>query len=110
MKNLRRSWRISTVDKEVIYHRALAKEFILRDLPFQDEPQLPITYKNETVGRYVPDFVIDDKVLIEIKAVPEMPKVYEKQLYYYLKVANYKLGFLANFGAEKLDIRRRILG
>lgn len=96
--------------KEVIYRRALAKEFILKALPFKEEPQLTITYKNETIGRYIPDFVVDDKILIEIKAVPEMPKVYEKQLYYYLKGTNYKLGFLVNFGAEKLDIRRRILG
>ncbi|MBA7611777.1 hypothetical protein ES703_19008 [subsurface metagenome] len=95
--------------KEVIYHRALTKEFILKDIPFKEKLQLPITYKNEAIGRYVPDFVVDDKILIEIKAVPEMPEVYEKQLYYYLKGTNYKLGFLVNSGAEKLDIRRRIL-
>ena len=46
--------------------------------------------------------------MVEIKAVPEMPKVYEKQLYYYLKGTKYKLGYLANFGTDKLEIKRRI--
>ncbi len=96
--------------KEIIYHRALVKEFTLKDISFKEKPQLSISYKGKSIGRYVPDFVIEDKILIEIKAVSEMPKVYEKQLYYYLKGTNYKLGFLVNFGAEKLDIRRRILG
>lgn len=38
-----------------------------------------------------------------------MPKVYEKQLFYYLKGAGYKLGYLVNFGSDKIDIRRRIV-
>jgi len=67
-------------------------------------------YKRNNCGAYVPDFIIDDKILIEIKAVPEIPKVFEKQLYYYLKGTKYRLGYLVNFGSGKIDIRRRILG
>ena len=94
--------------KEIIYHQALRKEFTIRKIPFEEKPKLRISYKGEKVGTYEPDFVVDDKVLVEIKAVPNMPKVYETQLFYYLRGTNYKLGFIVNFGGAKLDIRRRI--
>lgn len=94
--------------KEEIYHRALAKEFKLRSLPFEDKKRLTITYKNEKVGIYEPDFIVDEKILIEIKSVLLMPKIFETQLYYYLKGSDYRLGFWVNFGADKLDIRRRV--
>jgi len=94
--------------KEEIYHQALVKEFTLRKIPFVEKKRLIITYKNEKVGIYEPDFIIDEKVLVEIKSVLIMPKIFETQLYYYLKGSDYKLGFLVNFGAEKLDIRRRV--
>jgi len=94
--------------KEVIYHKALVIEFTLRKIPFMTNKKLSIKYKEKNVGIYEPDFIIDDKILIEIKAVSEMSEVYEKQLYYYLKGTEYKLGYLVNFGAGKLEIKRRI--
>ena len=94
--------------KEEIYQRALIKEFKLRSLPFEDKKRLNISYKGEKVGVYEPDFILDDRILIEIKSVLLMPKIFETQLYYYLKGSDYKLGFLVNFGADRLDIRRRV--
>ncbi len=94
--------------KESIYHNALAIEFTLRKISFETNKRLTIKYKKQKVGIYEPDFVIDNKILVEIKAVPRMPRVYEKQLYYYLKGTEYKLGYLVNFGADKLEIKRRI--
>lgn len=72
--------------------------------------KIKIVYKGKEVGNYEPDFIIDEKVIIEIKAVDIMPKVFEKQLYSYLKATKYKIGILINFGSDKLDIRRRIYG
>lgn len=94
--------------KEEIYHRSLAKEFKLRGIPFVKKRRLAVTYKEEKVGIYEPDFIIDEKVLVEVKSVPNTLRIFETQLYYYLKGTDYKLGFLVNFGGEKLDIRRRI--
>jgi len=94
--------------KESIYHNALATEFQLTGIHFENKKRLPIFYKDEQVGIYEPDFVVEDKVLIEVKAVPEMPAIYETQLFYYLRGTDLKLGFLVNFGGDKLDIRRRI--
>jgi len=94
--------------KEMIYQRALSKEFKKVNFNFEKEKSLPIIYEGEKVGTYKPDFVVEDKIVIEIKAVEIMPKSYETQLIYYLRGTNYKLGFLINFGGKRLDIRRRI--
>ena len=94
--------------KEAIYHRALVVQFRLLDLPFEEEAPLPIVFKGEKIGIYKPDLVVDNKVIVEIKALPQMAPVHEKQLYSYLRGSKFKLGFLVNFGGEELDIRRRI--
>lgn len=95
--------------KEDIYHKALVKEFKLQDIPYEIKKRLKIDYKGELVGIYEPDFIIDGKIIIELKSVLLMPKVYEKQLFYYLKGANYRLGYLVNFGSDKINIQRRII-
>lgn len=94
--------------KENVYQKALALEFKNKNIAFVAEESLPIIYQGEKVGLYRPDFIVDKKVIVELKAVPFMPKSYETQLTYYLKGTNYELGFIINFGAPKLDIRRRI--
>ena len=94
--------------KESIYQKALVKEFELNDIPYTKEKALDVMYKDEKVGIYRPDFIVDEKVIIEIKAVPFLPKDAEVQMSYYLRGTNYKLGLLVNFGSRKIDIRRRI--
>ncbi len=94
--------------KENIYQKALAVEFKSRNIEFITQDSLSIIYSGKTVGMYRPDFTIDGKIIIEIKAVPFMPESHETQLTYYLKGTNYKLGFLINFGSPTLDIRRRV--
>lgn len=94
--------------KELVYQKALAGEFEEQRTPFEREKVLDIFYKGKKVGIYKPDFIVDDKVIIEIKAVPFLVKDAEIQLSHYLRGTPYKLGLLVNFGARKLDIRRRI--
>lgn len=94
--------------KEQVYQRALAKEFAEQGIPFETEKTLAVTYKDEKVGVYKPDFILDGKILIELKAVPALPKDAEIQLSHYLRGTPYKLGLLVNFGAKSLEIRRRI--
>jgi GxxExxY protein len=95
--------------KEVVYHKALAIEFDKQGISFDSKKKLPMEYEGEKVGTYEPDFLVDDKIIIELKSVLMMPKVYEKQLYYYLRGAGVKLGYLVNFGTDKIEIRRRLL-
>ena len=94
--------------KENVYQKALAAEFKKIGINFEIEKVLPVLYDGKKVGIYKPDLIVDDKIIIELKAVSFMPKNYETQLTYYLKGTNYKLGFLINFGNKRLDIRRRV--
>jgi GxxExxY protein len=94
--------------KENVYQEALASEFEKEKINFEREKILPVIYEGRKIGNYKPDFVVEDKIIIEIKAVPFMPPNYEKQLTHYLKSTNYKLGLLINFGDRHLDIKRRI--
>jgi GxxExxY protein len=65
--------------KEIVYHKALASEFLKSEISFETEKTLPILYDDKKVGTYKPDFTIENKILVEIKAVPIMPKDYETQ-------------------------------
>lgn len=94
--------------KEEVYEKALAKEFRLLQIPYKQEASLKVTYKNETVGTYRPDFVVDNKIIMELKAVEFMPKTFETQLLHYLKSTGISLGLLVNFGSVKLIIKRLI--
>ena len=94
--------------KEEVYQNALKKEFSDLSIPFEKEVYLPVFYKDEPVGNYRADFVIDKKIIIELKAVPFMPKSYENQLINYLKSTGYLLGLLINFGSHTLIIKRLV--
>lgn len=94
--------------KEEIYHKALKIEFDKQKISYDSKKRLKIRYGDSDIGTYEPDFIIEDKIIVEIKSVLFMPKVFEKQLYYYLRVSDYKLGYLVNFGSEKIDIIRRV--
>ncbi len=94
--------------KEGVYQKALALEFEKQRIPFVQEKRLSVVYEGKKVGFYQPDFVVDGKIIIELKAVEFLPRRSMVQLTYYLKGTNHRLGFLVNFGSSKLDIRRRI--
>src|SRR3989339_866296 len=94
--------------KEQVYQEALKVAFDIKNIAYEDKKRIKIRFMGKVVGIYEPDFVIDKKIIVEIKSVLNMPKVFENQLYYYLKGSIYKVGFLVNFGNEHLDIRRRV--
>jgi len=94
--------------KEIIYHKALALEFDNRNIPFNEERPLEVKYKGTKIGVYRPDFIIDEKVILEIKVAPAITKAIQDQVYYYVKGTEYKLVLLANFGTSKVGIKRLI--
>lgn len=94
--------------KEIVYSKALEREFKLQKISFVTEKTLPVTYEGVKVGYYKPDFIIEDKVLLEIKALPFLTNQSENQITYYLKGTSYRLGLLVNFGANSLVIKRKI--
>ena len=94
--------------KERVIDRALKKELESRRLSVETQKKIDIYYKGEKVGEYIPDQIINDAILIEIKVKPYLTREDERQFWYYLRGSQYKLGFLINFGSKKLEIRRRV--
>jgi GxxExxY protein len=96
------------VFKESVVDRALAKALEKRGLRVENQKKIDIYYGEEKIGTYIPDKVINNCVLLEIKCKPYLTCEDEKQFWLYLKGSPYKLGLLINFGSKKLEIKRRI--
>ena len=94
--------------KEIVYHKALEVEFKKIGLSFESEKIIDVKYGEKKVGTYVPDFIIEGKVLIELKALPEIGKPQEQQVWSYLKGCEYRLAFLVNFGSKDVTFKRII--
>jgi len=94
---------------ESVYQTALAHELELRCITCQEQARLQVGYKEIIAGEYRADFVIDNKVIIEIKAVSEFNEIHEAQLINYLKGTGYKVGLLINFGSSSLEHIRRVV-
>jgi len=92
--------------KEKIIEKALIKELGGKGLSIGVQIRIPIFYKDECIGTYIPDIVVNDKVIIELKSKPFIAKENEKQFWGYLKGSSYCLGFLINFGPQRLTIKR----
>ncbi len=100
--------KLGSAFKESIYQNALKEEFKNRNILFFSQQQIPIFYNRKKIGVYVPDFIIEDKIILEIKYLPMLTFKEKKQIWYYLKGTNYKLILLVNFGGKKLEIIRRV--
>jgi GxxExxY protein len=95
---------------EAVYQEATEIELTRRGIPFVSQPELPIFYKGERLKKYyIADFLIYDKIMIEIKALKSLTSHEEAQLLNELKITRTKLGLLINFGSDqKLEWKRRI--
>jgi GxxExxY protein len=98
---------------ETIYEECLCRELALRQIPFERQRPLPVEYKGLRLdcGHRL-DLLVDDQVVVEIKAVESLLPVHEAQLLTYLKLGGWKVGLLINFNVPvlKQGIRRRVLG
>ena len=97
--------------QELIYQRALAWEFSQAGLSFAREIEQQIFYKElaEPIGTRRADFVVEGKVLVEIKAIIELDDVHLAQVLNYLKAYRLEVGLLINFGSKSLTFRRLVL-
>ena len=97
--------------QEVIYQRALAWEMKQRDLEFAREIEQDIFYKElpEPIGTRRADFVVEGKVLVELKAIIQLEDVHLAQALNYLKAYKLEVGLLINFGSKSLTFKRLVL-
>jgi len=91
---------------EAVYQAALEHELKLRGIPFVQQLHLPVTYKSILVGDYIADFVIDGKIILEIKSVSKLNASHQAQAMHYLVATGYRLAILLNFGQGSLEQRR----
>ena len=92
---------------EKVYQEALEVQLSEMGIPFEREKHLPITYHGKVLEcDYIADFVVDNKVIIELKAVTEMSPIFEAQTIRCLRAPGIRVGLLINFGIRDLQIKR----
>ncbi len=91
---------------EKIYEEAVSKELRNRGIGYERQKLVEIYYKGEKIGEYRLDLVLENRIILELKAVSELSNIFEAQLLSYLKAAGMKLGILVNFGSKKVIYRR----
>ena len=96
---------------ENIYEEALAYEFELRSIRYEKQKEIGLKYKDRDIGKHRIDFLVEDQVVVELKAVGTMHKIYEAQLLTYLKAMERRVGLLVNFNVEMLKdgIKRMVM-
>jgi GxxExxY protein len=94
--------------QESVYSNSLAVEFGLRGLRVSREVPIEVRWKGVIVGTYRIDLLVNDVILVEVKAVERLIPAHEAQLLNYLKATGIEVGLLLNFGAEP-QFRRRVL-
>ena len=93
---------------ELVYQRSIAEEMRNMKLNFTREKKIDIKYKGKKIGIYQPDFIVEDSVIVELKALPFLGTTVKSQIWKYLKGSNYKLALILNFSSIKLEIERLI--
>lgn len=93
---------------EKIYQRAISYELDKEKIDYENEKQIEVRYDRRKIGLFRIDMVIDNKVILELKAVERIPRVFREQLISQLKASPYEVGLLANFGASKLEYVRLV--
>ena len=94
---------------EKVYERALLRELFLHGLHAKTQAPFEVNYKGVVVGEYFADMVVEDSVILELKAQQQLPRECESQLLNYLKASGLRLGFLINFAFPRARIKRVIL-
>lgn len=94
--------------QEVIYQRALKIEMEQQSLSFSREHEMQIQYKGIDIGTRRVDFFVEEKVMVEIKAVIELEDVHLAQAINYLEAYGLEIGLLINFGSRSLQFKRLV--
>jgi GxxExxY protein len=94
---------------EKVYENALLKELQAQGLQAESQVAINVIYKGAVVGEYVADLVVEDKVILELKAQQQLSKVSEAQLLNYLKATSVSIGMLVNFAYPRATIKRLVI-
>jgi GxxExxY protein len=92
--------------QEVIYQRAMAIEMEMQGLGFQREMEMEIFYEGRKIGTRRVDFFVEEKIMVELKAIIKLEDVHLAQAMNYCQAYNLPVGLLINFGAKSLEFKR----
>jgi GxxExxY protein len=92
---------------EKVYENAMVRELVDRGLTIAIQHPIPVSYKGHLVGSYFADILIKNSVICEIKAIETLLPIHETQLLHYLKATGIPVGLLLNFGAPRVQVKRK---
>jgi len=92
---------------EKIYEKAMIIEFERMGLNYINQAPVKVYYEGEVIGDYIADFIVENKVIVELKAIRQLTKADENQLLNYLTATGLEVGLLLNYG-EKPEIKRKV--
>jgi GxxExxY protein len=92
--------------QELIYQRALEIELPFHELPFRREFEMPIFYREQQIGTRRVDFLVENTISVELKALTKLEDVHLAQAINYLEAYNLEVGLLINFGTARLQFHR----
>ena len=98
--------RIGNGFQEVIYQRALEIEMNMNRLNFAREMEMPIFYREQNIGSRRVDFFVENKIMVELKAIVKLEDVHLAQAINYLEAYKMEIGLLINFGSKSLEFKR----
>jgi GxxExxY protein len=93
---------------ESVYEKCLVIELRKAGLPVDVHKGIQVYYDGELVGEFMADIIVNNTVIVELKAVKQLSKVHEVQLVNYLVATGKPVGLLVNFGDEKVEIKRKL--
>lgn len=93
---------------EKVYENALLVELKERGLKAESQVPINVSYKENVVGEFFADIVVEDKVILELKTVESLSKMHEAQILNYLKATGMQVGILVNFNNQKAEIKRMV--
>ena len=93
---------------ESVYEHALEHEFIERRMPYKNQEPIAVMYKQKQIGEYYADFILYEKIILEIKGTTRLIPAHEAQALHYLAATQFRLALLLNFGSSSLQIKRII--
>ena len=92
---------------EKVYENALMIEFKTHNIAAEQQQSIPVQYKENIVGEYFADILVENKIILELKTVKRIEPIHAAQLIHYLNATNLKLGYILNFAApSKLEFKR----
>jgi len=94
---------------EKVYQKALLYELKSKGFKVETQKPIKILYKDQNIGIYIADIIVEEKIIVELKTVEFLTKIHTAQTLNYLKASGYEIGFILNFARPRLEYKRVVI-